>query len=270
MARESISETARGSEKVTAIDKALMLLTLIGENVGYRPLRLTDIVELSGFSKPTVHRLLNALRSHGLVVLDEASHNYELGSKVLVLGAQYRSGLDLESKALPLLRDLVRKASATAHMGIRDGVYAVYIEKVESDQSIRLASGVGQRASLHSSSIGKVLLAHSDEGVFRALVDHGLAARTGNTIVDPDALRREIAEVRSQGYAVDDQENEIGIRCVAAPIRDHRGDVIASISISGTLTQVPKQSLSRQVMMLTDAAGQISAALGYREQRIAG
>ncbi|WP_366657184.1 IclR family transcriptional regulator [Fodinicurvata sp. EGI_FJ10296] len=256
-------------EKITAIDKALMLLTLVGEN-GRRPLRLTDIVELSGFSKPTVHRLLNALRHHGLVILDESTHKYELGSKVLVLGAQYRSGLNMESKALPLLRELVRQAAATVHMGIRDGIHAVYIEKVESDQSIRLASGVGQRASLHSSSIGKVLLAHSGDDVFTALVDHGLAARTANTIVDPERLRREIADVRQQGFAVDDQENEIGIRCVAAPIRDHRGEVIASISISGTLTQVPKQSVNRQVMMLMESAKRISAALGYREQRIAG
>jgi IclR family transcriptional regulator, KDG regulon repressor len=255
-------------DKVTAIDKALMLLDLIGENVGRRPLRLTDIVELTGFSKPTVHRLLNALRSHGLVVLDEETHRYELGSKVLVLGAQYRSGLSMETKALPLLRNLALKVSATVHMGILDGHSAVYIEKVESDQSIRLASGVGQRASLHSSSIGKVLLAHSGEDVFEALVRDGLPERTPYSITDPERLRHEIAEVRVQGFAVDDQENEIGIRCIAAPIRDHRGEVIASVSISGTLTQVPKQTLNRHVILLTDTTAQISAALGYRDQRM--
>lgn len=255
--------TARGDDKVTAIDKALMLLALIGEYSGRHPLRLREVVDLTGFSKPTAHRLLNVLRQHGLVFLDEETHRYELGAKTLVLASQYRGGVTLQNKSLPILRGLARGASATVHMGIRDGTSAVYVEKVESDQSIRLASAVGQRARLYSSSIGKVLLAHAGDEVFDMVVESGLEARTPNTITTPSDLRAALSQVVAEGYAIDDQENELGIRCVAAPVRDHRGEVVAAVSISGTLNQLPKAGLNRQVAQLQDACRRISEALGY-------
>ena len=250
-------------DKPTAIDKALALLVLLGERARTGPLRLSEIVELTGYSKPTAHRLLTILREHGFVSLDPETHRYELGAKVLVLASQYRGSLDPAAKALPALRALAHQASATVHMGILDGIGAVYIEKVESDQSIRLASHVGQRAPLHCSGIGKVLLAHAGPDVLEAVIAAGLDRRTPRTLTCRTALCQALESVRTQGFALDDQEHETGIRCVAAPIRDHRGEVVAAISISGTLDQVPQDTVDGQVGRLLDAARGISAMLGF-------
>lgn len=253
------------NRKPTAVDKALGLLSLIGQQSAGHSLRLADIVELSGLSKPTAHRLLTTLRRHGFVEMESDSSTYRLGPKVLELGAQYYSGMSLQKRALPFLREVSVETDATVHLGVRDGDHVVYIDKIDSTQAIRLASRVGQRADLHCTAMGKAILAYSEDALLDGLVRSELPPHTGRTITDPELLRKAIARVRREGYALDDQENEPGVRCIAAPVFDSGGCVVAAISVSGTLAQVPKQSVPRIGKRLTGICLELSRLLGYVE-----
>ncbi|HKJ94814.1 MAG TPA: IclR family transcriptional regulator, partial [Gammaproteobacteria bacterium] len=246
------------NRKPTAVDKALTLVSLIGRQNAQSAPRLADIVEMSALSKPTVHRLLTTLRRHGFVEMDQGSGTYRLGPKVLELGAQYYSGMSLQQQALPFLREASDETQATVHLGVRDGHHVVYIDKIDSTQAIRLASRVGQRAEMHCTAMGKAILAFSDGSLLDQIAASTLRAHTARTLGDADSLRASIAHVRRDGFALDDQENEPGVRCVAAPVFDSSGRVIAAISVSGTLAQVPKQSVGRIGKRLTDMCLRLS------------
>lgn len=227
---------------MTSLRKALTLVDYLGENAQRHPVRLVDIVRGTGISKPTAHRLLRELQDYGLVHQEPGS-GYRIGPKALVLAAQYRGAADLQREALPLMRELAAHTGANIHLGMRDGLSAVYVEKIDSPHAIRLASRVGQRAPLHCTAMGKVILAFSREDLLAELDGLNLERRTAGTRTSVEALRPEIEAIRERGFAVDEQENEPGVRCVAAPIFDHAGELAATMSISGTLEQVDREQV---------------------------
>jgi DNA-binding IclR family transcriptional regulator len=251
---------------VQTIERISAILDLVGENS--QGMSIRDLSLQLGLPKGTVHRLLSSLSYFGYIRQDTASRNYFLGLKLLDLAGLAASQLDVRKIAEPLLHALADKSGETGHMVVWDQGEVVYIEKVEPPLEmggLRMASRVGARNPAHSCAVGKVLLSYLSEDELQDFISKkGLAARTPNTITDEATLRRELRTIRAQGYAVDDEENEKGIRCVGAPVLGASGGPVAAISVSGPAFRITKkviQNISRRQVVST--AAEISRRLGY-------
>ena len=220
--------------------------------------------------KGTTHRLLSSLAYYGYVRQTPETKNYHLGLRLIELGNSVLNQLDIRSQAKPYLKDLSERIKETVHLVILDQYEALYIDKVESNVKqggLQMVSRVGFRVSLHCSSVGKVLSAHLSENKLDGIIQQkGLSKRTKNTITNSESLKAHLKIVRSQGFAIDDEENEEGIRCVGAPIFNQQGQVIAAISISGPTVRITKKSLQNFLKKeIIKTAAAISRELGYQE-----
>lgn len=255
------ADAAKDAE--TSVGKALRLLELVARMAGSDGVRLRDLVEPAGMSKPSVFRLLGELERYGFVERLDAAKAYRLGPKMHVLNAYHQGSMDMRQRARPILKQLARTTGLTAHLGVREKLEMVYIEKVESDTPIRIASAIGWRAPLHCTGLGKIFLAYSGRELFDEVVRSGLPARTEHTLTDPFTLALELERIRSVGYCLDDRENELAIRCVAGPVFDARGGIVAAISVSGVLSQVPKRNLPLLTRAVREACTTLAAELGF-------
>lgn len=241
--------------------RALALLKVLSGNPG--GMSLAEVSRVGALPKPTAHRLLSVLAEAGMV-REDGSGGYGLGPECLVLGSAFLDGLDLRREARGVLEALVERTGETCHLGIRDGNRAVYVEKVESPQMVQLRSRVGLIAPLHTTALGKVLLAYDEEAEVEALFAADVEKRTANTITDLDEFRANLGLVRERGFAVDDVENEEGIRCVAAPVFDHEERVVASISVSGPEYRLSLEKLEELGILTRESALSLSRRIGYR------
>ncbi len=255
---------------VQTIERASSILDILGQSPqGISVRQLSTRIKLP---KGTTHRLLSSLSYFGYVRQDPRTRNYFLGLKLVELGQLLLSQLDLRKEAEPFLRDLAEKTKETVHLVFLDRNEIVYIDKVETDQNssgLKMASRVGLRNPAHSCAVGKVLLAHFPEEELKNFIkEKGLLKRAENTITDPVRLKEHLRNVRFQGYAVDDEENEKGIRCVAAPVYNESGKPVAAISISGPAFRITKkviqESLKKEVM---ETAFKISWRLGFQGKK---
>lgn len=249
------------NKKVTAVDKALILLDLVGQLSVKGPVRMTDLVAASGFQRPTVHRLIGSLKSHGLVSQDD--HGYHLGGQVLALAAQAYSTMDERRLAKPVMQEFSKLTGQTVHLAILEGLEVVYIDKIESRQSIVLSSGIGWRGDIHCTALGKAMLAYSPPSLVQAVMDAPMTAKTEHTLSKPESLAAALQEVRVRGYAIDDRENEPEVRCVAAPILDQSGIAVAGISISSTIYHVTPEKAQEYGEQLSKACVALSRQRGY-------
>lgn len=248
---------------IQSLDRALYIIEIIANS--QEPLSLKEITDRSKLPKPTVYRILSGLELWGYVDQD-GEKGYKLGKKFMLLGSKVQEDLEIRKIARPFLKWLNEETKETVFLGIMDKGRSLYVDKLDSHHSVRLFSKVGTRNYLHSTSLGKCLLSGLDDGeVIKILKENGMPQMTANTITNPNELLKQLQFVREQGYAYDDMENEEGVRCIAAPIKDHRGRVIAAVSISG-----PAQRLTREMMdnalkyRLLKAARDISEAFGYK------
>lgn len=225
-------------------------------------LRLADLVDASGLPRPTVLRLLEALCEHGLLTVDRTG-GYALGPRVAVWGQRYVDGLDVRTQAEDLMQALAAQTRETCFLGVRDDQCVLYIAKVDSPQAVRPAARVGGRNPLHCTAIGKVLLAYAPADVVQRYLSGPLESKTENTITDPGQLTAEFARVRERGYAIDAIENEEGVRCVAAPVRDHTGSVVAAMSVSAPAYRFGPEDLPRLAPRVVSAAEELSRRIGY-------
>jgi len=262
----SSNTSSKPTNLVQTIERASSLLDILGENS--QGIALGELSAKIKLPKGTTHRLLSSLSYFGFVRQDPKTRNYFLGLKLVELGQVLLNQLDLRKEAEPFLRDLAERTKETVHLVILDRNEIVYIDKVEADQNqsgLRMASRVGLRNPAHSCAVGKVLLSYlSVEEVDRVIKEKGLAKRTENTITDPIQLMEHLKVVRAQGYAIDDEENEKGVRCVATPIFNEAGKAVAAISISTPVFLVTKKIvqdvLKKEVM---ETALKISQRLGF-------
>jgi IclR family transcriptional regulator, KDG regulon repressor len=251
---------------VQTIDRVSFLLEVLAQAPA--GISLGELAVRVRLPKGTAHRLLSSLAFFGFARQDPESKKYFLGYKVVELGQRVLNQLDLRRDARPFLMDLAEKTRETIHLVLLDRNEILYLDRVEADEDLRVlrtGSKIGTRTTAHSSAVGKVLLAHLPGGPLEEFFrQKGLPPKTPQTITNQTDFRRHLQRVREQGYAVDDEENEEGVRCVAAPIRNERGEVVAAISISGpSIRMTPKlirESLSREV---GKTALRISAKLGF-------
>jgi len=266
-------QSIRGSKPnnlVQTIERTSLILDILGQSP--QGISIRELSAKIKLPKGTTHRLLSSLSYFGYVRQDSKTRNYFLGLKLVELGNLLLSQLDLRKEAEPFLRDLAERTKETVHMVFLDRGEIVYIDKVELDHNpsgLRMASRIGLRNPAHSSAVGKVLLSHLPEEELNGLIkEKGLPKRTENTITDLIQLKEHLKAVRTQGYAIDDEENEKGIRCVAAPLYNEIGKVVAAISISAPAFRVTKkviqESLKNEVM---ETAFKISQRMGFSRNK---
>ncbi len=250
---------------IRSVDRALDILECIAGQNG--ALTVDQIVAATGLPKTTAFRILATLTSRRLLERDEPTQTYRLGMLALVIGARAMGDLDLRRAARPHLQQLVDDTGETVHLSILSEDKALCIDKLDASRSMRMASFVGFLDPLHCSGVGKALLAFQDEPTRQHLLD-GMRyePHTPHTITDRAGLAAQIEEIRARGYAIDDEEIEEGLRCVAAPIRDHSGRVIAAVSISGPTTRVTEESPNTLAAALEACAQSISRELGALEK----
>lgn len=228
-----------------------------------QPLSASQVAESCKISRPTAYRLLSTLVSRGYVAaVDEA--RFRLGTQALSLGKKVLASIDLPDVARSYMRQLSDLTNETVNLSIREGMEILYIARVEGSQSIRMTSTIGTRSHLHSTSMGKAILAFLPDEEQTLLSEKLVFTRcTPATITERDILVKELANVRKQGFAIDNEENEAGVRCLGAPIFDHTGYAFAGISVSGPAYRTSVSQLKALSGPLIEAAHAISARLGH-------
>src|SRR5579871_2237399 len=245
-----------------AVERALGILEAVAKEP--EGLSNADISRHLEIPKSSASYILRTLEKRGYLNRDD-SGKYRVGLKILSLSRGALSGIDVREVALPIMRHLVDKTNLTCHLAILDGSEAVYIEKVEPSGFIRMDTWVGRRMRVHATSVGKALVAHIPrERMEKILAEAGMEKRTPKTITTVPRFMKELEKVRTQGYAVDDEENNLEARCMGAPVFNQYGEIEAAIGLSGTVHQVNFQTMPRILDSLKDAARHLSMQLGYR------
>lgn len=251
----------KAKTRLTSVANAARLLQAFTPE--HPELGISDLAKRLGLAKSTVHRLASTLIEAKFLEQNQRTVKYQLGLAVFELGACVASRMDVSVQSIPYLESLMEQSGETVHLAILDETEVLYINKIESRQTIRMNSRIGRRGPVYCTGVGKALLAFQPPEEIELLIASGLAQRTPNTITDPDKFRRHLSEVRERGYAIDDEEVEIGMRCLAAPIRDHSSKVIASISLCGPSQRLTRERLLAFAPSVIDTADTISARLGY-------
>jgi DNA-binding IclR family transcriptional regulator len=264
---KSYQKKLRPSNLVQTIERVNLIFdTLINYPQG---LSLGNLAKEIKLPKGTTHRLLSSLAYFDYVRQDLLTKSYFLGFKLMDLGNLILDQLDLRNVAKPNLIYLAEKVQETVHLVIRDTDEALYIDKVDlypRRAGLQMVSRLGARIPMHCCSVGKVLLANlPEEELEKVIKSRGLPKRTRNTITNRDQLSEHLAVVRVRGYAVDNEENEKGVRCVAAPIKNANGQVIAAISISGPTARITLEYIHAALKdEVCKTAMNISRQLGFK------
>lgn len=241
------------------VGKALRILELLGEG----ELRLVDISERLGEHKSTVLRLLATLEAHGFVQQEEGSKRYSVGLKVLQLASQALTGVDLRGAAQEVLYELSDLTGETVHLGIYDEPQIVYIDKRESSYPIRMYSRVGARAECYCTGVGKAIIAFLAEAQLNRYMDTVTFTQyTPQTIANVGDLRDEVERIRARGYALDEQEHEEGVRCIAAPIFGFDDRVAGAVSVAAPAFRKSAEETEALAPSLLEGARRISMNLG--------
>ncbi|MBX5465413.1 MAG: IclR family transcriptional regulator [Clostridia bacterium] len=253
----------RESPHVQVLDRALTLLeTLAREENG---LGLVEAANRAQLHPSTTYRLLSTLVSHGFVTHDDETGRYRIGLKAFEVGSSFRPPSELRKLAPGVLRALMSLTGETANLAILERGEATYIDQVESPSLLGMHARIGRRVPVHCTGAGKAILSHlSEEEVDAILAEHGLPAFTPNTITDRDRLMEELRRTRERGYALDNEEIELGVRCVAAPVLDQKGRPVAALSVTGPVTRFHDDRLPMLVNAIRAAAADLSSKLGYR------
>ena len=239
--------------EIQSLARGLKILDLLSRAL--EGVTITELAETLGVDKGSASRLVATLTRYGYAEKDEVSRRYHLGPQVVSLSRSVLARLPLREAAKPYLRQLMETTGECAHLAVLAQGKALYIDQVESPATLRVNAAVGTMNPLHCTALGKALLAFGDTPLPATL-----EAYTPHTITDPLALRRHLDEVRRLGYAIDDGEFDLGVRCIAVPILDFRGKTVGSIGISGPATRVTLERLPE----LTAAVLGIGRALSER------
>lgn len=244
---------------IQVLERTFALLDMLASHQD--PVSLKEISERTGLHPSTAHRILNDLAIGRFVDRPQAG-SYRLGMRLLELGNLVKARLDVRDAALGPMRELHKLTHQPVNLSMRQGDEIVYIERTYSERSgMQVVRAVGGRAPLHLTSVGKLFLAHEDPARVRAYATRtGLTGHTRNSITDVQRLERELAAVRAQGCARDDEELELGVRCMAAGIFDDQGKLLAGLSVSAPADRLEESWMEK----VKGTAAQISAALGYR------
>ncbi len=248
---------------VQSVNRALTILEVLSDYS--EGLGLTEISEKIGLHKSTVYRLLSTLIYKEYVTQDPKTNKYRITLKLFELGNKRVEDMDLLTASRIYSEELMKSVNEVVHLVVREGNDIVYLDKVEADNTIQMASKVGKRSPLYCTSVGKAILAHLPEDEVEEIWKTSRIEKlTEFTITDFDRLKKELDIVRQKGYAIDNEENEMGVRCIGAPIFNRRGEVEGAISISGPTTRVTEDKVEEFAREVVKYSKLISRELGYR------
>jgi DNA-binding IclR family transcriptional regulator len=254
-------------KRLSSVATAIQLLKSFSED--QVDIGISALSRRLGIAKSTVHRLAATLVSEGLLEQDRESEKYRLGIALFRLGALVRHRMDVSNQARPYLYELREKTNETVHLAILDGTDIMYVYNLESTQAIRMRSDIGVRKPAYCTAEGQAILAFRPPDVVDRVIERGLPPRTPQTITDPAKLLKALAAVRQRGCAIEDEESEIGMRCISAPIRNDAGEVVASVGIAGPVTRLSKKAITAFIPHVIETADLISLRLGHRSDRSA-
>lgn len=255
-------QPANDPYRSTSVERAFELIDRVAE-AGPEGVTLAQLATEVATAKSTTHRYVSTLLGLGVLRRDDAGKLY-LGLKLVELAGALLGADNLRTVAEPILHDLVARTRETVHLGVPSDGHVVYIAKVESPQSVRLVSRIGARAPFHSSSMGKAMLAVMDEQELRLALERPREVRTPHTITALEPLLAELEKVRASGVAIDDEENEAGVRCIGAAVRGSHGQPVAAISVSGPATRMTHEHVAEITPSVLAAAQAIARSLGHR------
>ncbi|MGG2047808.1 MULTISPECIES: IclR family transcriptional regulator [Burkholderia] len=261
-ATENTTDEAPAEGRLSSVTAAIRVLKTFSEEEP--EIGISTLAKRLKLAKSTAHRLATTLLAEGLLEQNLENGRYRLGIELFALGTLVRRRLDVSKQALPFLHELREKTDETVHLAILDGTSIIYLFNLESNQAIRMRSYIGDRKPAFCTSEGMVLLAHGAPETLARVIREGLVARTPKTNTSSAALMKVLDQVRVDGYSTDDEESEIGMRGIAAPVRDLNGQVIAAISVGGPTQRLTKKALRGFTPELITAAEGISTRLGYR------
>lgn len=248
---------------IQAVSHALDLLEQFHDDVD--ELGVTELSKRLKLHKNNVFRLLATLESRGYIEQNRATENYRLGLKALELGQTFIKQMGLLRQARPILERMVEDCNETAYVAIFKENHIVYLDVVETNLTVRVVSRVGSRLPAYCTASGKVHLAYmSDEEFESVLAEQKIVQHTPTTLTDPAALKAELAQIREQGYALDDEELDPGVRCIAAPIRDYTRRIVGAVSISGPNMRLEDKRIEKELVPMILSAGEdLSTRLGF-------
>lgn len=245
---------------VQAIDRGLAVLSVIAAADG---LTLSDLAQRVGLAPSTAHRILASLQAHRFVQHDEQRGLWLIGVGAFEVGTAFLRNRRLAGIGRLVMHDLMERTGETVNLGIEDKGEVVFISQVESHVALRAFFRAGSRAAIHASGVGKALLAQMpEERVKQILHKRGLVKFTDHTLVAPADLFRQLADIRRRGWATDDEERNLGMRCVAAPIFNEYGEAIAAISVSGPTVRVTPERAAEFGPQVARAAQDITSSIG--------
>jgi DNA-binding IclR family transcriptional regulator len=247
---------------IQSVERAADVLELF---LASSELSVKEISQELSLSKSTVHGIIKTLEHRGYLQQNSDDLKYKLGMKLFELGIAVENQLDLGKIARPIIRNLVEELKETVHLVVRQRDEVIYIEKVEGPHTLRIYSQVGKRAPYYCTGVGKAILAFQDDvEIERVLTKSPLKPYTEYTITDKEEIKKQLKVIRDQGYSIDDEEIELGLRCVAAPIYNHQGIAIASVSCAAPTMRLDEEKLSMVIKGIKEAAAEISRSMGYK------
>jgi DNA-binding IclR family transcriptional regulator len=255
---------AKKSGGVPALERALTVLEALAQSrKGYS---VSELSRRLALPKSSVHLILRTLERRGYLQKQAAGGRYRFGLKLISLSRAALDGVELRDEARPALAALAQATGLTVHMGVLERSEIVVIERLESARPFSVVSWVGRRMDLHSTAIGKALIAYVPDDEFEAQVrPTQLARHNDRTIATMAALHKELERVRQLGYAMCDEEDEVGVRCVGAPVLNGNGHALAAISVAGTTHQIPPERVPELGGQVRGAAAEISARVRRAE-----
>ncbi len=245
-----------------SLAKGMRLLEALAD--AGRAMGVSELSRALGLDKGTVHRLLATLRSRGYVEQDPETRRYTIGPRMIAVSSRILGNNDVYLQARPVMKKLLKETRETVHLAMLMENQVVYIAQEISPEVVSVNTEIGQREPIHCTAVGKALVAFLPEEELDAVIRHlDFRQFTPRTITDPDQFRAHCQQIRSVGYAVDDEELYPGVRCIAAPVRGYDGSVSASLGISGPATRLQSDVIPRLGRVVLKYAGEISSRLGY-------
>lgn len=248
--------------RLSSVANAILLMKAFSDERS--EMGISALAEHLGLAKSTVHRLASTLVEAGMLEQNRETGKYHLGLAVFEMGSLVRRKIDISFEAKPWLMTLREQTGETVDLSILDHGGVVCVNFLESQKVNRISSGIGLRKPIHCTAEGKALIAFQPAAAIERLIASKLERRTPRTMVDPATLQDELARIRSRGYATDDEEYEVGVRGIAAPIRDDGGNSVAAVGVTGPTQRLTKSRLQALTGYVSDAAQAISLRLGNR------
>ena len=251
-----------GKSRLSSVATAFRLLNAFSEEEV--EIGISSLSKRLGVAKSTVHRLAVTMVAEGILEQNPENEKYRLGITLFRLGSLVRARMNLSNEAKPFLVELRELTGETVHLAILNEDQIMYVYNLESRQAVRARSDVGVRKPAYCTAEGLAILAFQPAHVMERIIAEGLSPRTARTNTDPAKLRAALGEVRERGYAVEDEEAEIGMRCIAAPVRDGRGETVAAVGVAGPVQRMSRRAIIAFAPDLIKIANSISARLGHR------